>query len=826
MSQDINGLSSGEAKDRLLKFGPNQIFKPTKVSFFGIARHEVTEPMILLLLVVGFFYSVWGKLEDAITIFLVIILLVLAEVYNEFRAKKAIASLEKIAAPRTRVLRDGEVNDIESQYVVPDDILVLTSGTKVSADAKIEKSIGMQLDDSALTGESLPQDKNNGDEIFAGTIVLSGEGLARVLATGNDTRLGKIAAAAKEIKPPKTPLQLAMRSLAGKLVVVALFFSIAIPVLGILQGQDIKMMILTGLSLSFATIPEELPIIITMVLGLGAYTLSKNGFLVKRIKAAETLGNATVIVTDKTGTITESQMKIISLYPENKEKGILEKALGSLTEYSLSPIEREIKNKAAELNLKTEMTQVIRSRNLGNGRKTKAVIRKNGLEYELFSSGAPEEIFRSCVEINEEARAAVARETEKGRRVIAIAYKKLTSEEKSLDFAMIEKEVNFVGLISFEDSPRKGVKEAISEAMKAGIRTIMVTGDHPVTAVFIAKEVGISTSENKVLTGEELDNLTDEGLQNAVKEYSVFARTTPEHKYRIVKALQKNGEVVAVTGDGINDALALKGADIGIAMGIRGTDVAKEAAEVVVTDDNYLTISRGIFEGRKFFDNLQKGIKYYLSVKVALILIFLVPVLLALPMPFAPIQIILLELFMDLAASAGFVAEAKEKNVYSRPPRDPKEDILNNRAVKDLLTKGAILFIGVISVYLYARSQNLSLRETQTFAFSAWMFGHIFLAYISRSDKESIFSLGIFTNRVINLWAVAAVTFLVLGIYIPFLNDRFNLSPIDFIQLIFVALAMIFIVGLLEIKKLLSFGVQGKGWNIDCPVNDDTGKDS
>lgn len=799
--ENHNGLSSGEAGEKLLKSGPNQIFKPTKVTFFSIAKHEVTEPMILLLLVVGFFYSIWGKLEDGITIFIVIVLLVLAEVYNEYRAKKAIASLEKIAAPKTRVLRDGKVTEIDSADVVPDDILILTSGAKIAADAKIIKSTGMQFEDSALTGESFPIEKSIGEEIYAGTIVLSGEGLARVFATGKETKLGKIAATAKLIKAPKTPLQLAMKSLAGKLVFVALFFSITIPILGILRGQDVKTMILTGLSLSFATIPEELPIIITMVLGLGAYTLSRNKFLVKRIKAAETLGNATVIVTDKTGTITESRMKIVSCYPGNKEKEILENALGSVTEYSMSPLESEIKNKAGELKIYMNLHPVVRSRNFGNGRKTKAVIRKNGDGYGLFLSGAPEEVFESCSGISGEIKEALDVEAGKGRRVIAAAYKKLTPDETNLDFAEIEQRMDFCGLISFEDPPRKGVKETIAAAAKAGIRTIMVTGDHSSTALFIAKEVGISPSD-KALTGDNIDNTTDEELERTVKEFSIFARTTPEHKYRVVKALQKNGEVVAVTGDGINDSLALKGADIGIAMGMRGTDVAKEAAEVVVADDNFITIAQGIFEGRKFFDNLQKGIKYYLSVKTALILIFLLPVLIGIPMPFAPIQIILLELFMDLAASAGFVAEAKERNIYSRPPRNPKENIFNNQVIRDFMTKGIVLFVGVTAVYLYALSRDLSLPEAQTYAFSAWIFGHIVLAYISRSDKESVFSLGIFTNRVINLWAVVAIGFLVVGIYIPFLNERFNLAAIDFSQLVLTALAMVFVVGLLEVKKV------------------------
>ena len=793
------GLTSDEAREKLLKFGPNKIFQASKVSFWGIAKHEVTEPMILLLLVVGFFYSLWGEFGDAITIFVVIFLLVLSEVYNEYRAKKAIASLEKIASPKTKVLRDGQINEINSEEVVPDDILILTPGTKIAADAKILQSIGLQVDESALTGESFPQDKSTKNPIYAGTVITSGEGQAVVLATGKNTKIGQTAAALKDIKPPKTALQLAMKSLAGKLVYLAAFFSILIPLIGILRGQDLRTMVLTGLSLSFATIPEELPIVITMVLGLGAYTLSKSNFLVKKIKAAEILGNATVIVTDKTGTITENQMKIVSLYPNN-EKEILKTAYLAVSQYSLSPMDEEIKNKAAELKIGEQMPELVRQRNLGNGRKSKSVIRKNGEEYELFISGAPEEIFTMCRDIGDDINKKLAAETAKGRRVIAVAYKKINPAQKDFDFVKLEKELNFVGLISFEDPPRDGVKQTISQAAKAGIRTVMVTGDHPLTASFIAKQVGILTND-KVLTGQDLDNLSDEQLQDTVKSVSVFARTTPEHKYRLVQALQKNGEVVAVTGDGINDALALKGADIGIAMGIRGTDVAKEAAEVVLADDNYITITKGIFEGRKFFDNLQKGIKYYLSVKVALILIFLLPVLLGIPLPFAPIQIILLELFMDLAASAGFVAEPKEKNIFVRPPRNPKEDIINDSVIKDILTKGTVLFVAVTSVYLYARSQNLSLLETQTFAFAAWIFGHIVLAFISRSDRESIFSQGIFTNRVINLWALAAIAFLILGIYLPFLSDQFNLVAIDLTRLTSIAIFTLLVVGLLEIRK-------------------------
>jgi Ca2+-transporting ATPase len=798
------GLSTQEAKKRLLEHGANQIFKPAKLSFFGIARHEVTEPMILLLIFVGIVYSFWGNLEDAATIFAVIFLLVLAEVYNEYRAKKAISSLARIAAPKTRVRRDGKIVEIDSEEVAVGDILILTPGTKVAADARLAESIGIQVDESALTGESYPQEKKEGEDVYAGTTIDSGEGEALVVTTGGSTRIGKIAATAKEVKPPRTPLQLAMKSLTGKLVYAALFFSIAIPVIGILRGQDLRVMILTGLSLSFAVIPEELPIVITMVLGLGSYTLSKKNFLVKKIKAAETLGNATVIVTDKTGTITSGRMEIAFTYPGDG-KEVLRKASSSLSEYPLTPLDREIESKAKELGLHQGNSGIYRQRSLGNSRKTRTVIRKGREGYELFMSGAPEEVLASCRKSKDvkDAVKQLDEQTAKGRRVIAIAYRKLGKNEENLEFKKLEKELAFAGLVGFEDSPREGVKETIARVAKAGVRTIMVTGDHPLTAKFIAEEVGITTRDSRVVTGAELDSMTDVSLQNAVKEVSVFARTSPQHKYRIVKALQNNGEVVAVTGDGVNDALALKGADIGIAMGIRGTDVAKEAAEVVLADDNYVTIARGLFEGRKFFDNLRKGIKYYLSVKVALILIFLLPALLGIPMPFSPIQIILLELFMDLAASAGFVSEPEESNIYTRPPKSRKEEVLDRQAITDVLTKGVVLFTAVMSVYFYARYSSLPLAQTQTYAFSAWIVGHIVLAFISRSDKESIVSLGLFSNKVINIWSLAAIAFLLTTVYVPFFHDKINLTAINPAYFAGIAITTGLIVGSLELRKML-----------------------
>jgi len=786
------GLTSVEAKKRLVISGTNQIFNPTKISFFGIARHEVTEPMILLLLFVGFIYSIWGKLDDALTIFAVIALLVFAEVYNEFRAKKAIASLERIAAPRSKVMRDAVITEVASEEVVPGDVILLGSGTKIAADSRIIKAVDVQIDESILTGESFPKEVKEGDSVFAGTIVVAGEGLAEIVTTGAGTKLGAIAATAKQIRAPRTPLQLSMKKLSGQLVYVAVFFSMVIPLLGIIRGQDLKTMVLTGLSLAFATIPEELPIVITMVLGLGAYTLSKNNFLVKRIKAAETLGNASVIVTDKTGTITESKLRIAFVYPANREE-VLKAALNSLSDYSSSPIEQEIRAQAKV----AASGEIVSQRNLGDGRKTRSIVRRSSDGSILYISGAPEEVFRACKSINSDIRLMLDAETKRGRRVIAVASKNILKVEAFKD---METEMDFAGLLSFEDPPRQGVKETIAKAARAGIRTIMVTGDHPLTAGFIAGQVGISN--NKVMTGEELDKLSDDQLKMTVRSVSVYARTTPEHKYRIVKALQSNGEVVAVTGDGINDSLALKGADIGIAMGVKGTDVAKEAAEVVLADDNFNTIARGIFEGRKFFDNLRKGIKYYLSVKVALIMIFLLPVILNVPMPFSPIQIILLELFMDLAASAGFVNEPEEKDIYLRKPREAKEDVINRSAMFDIFSKGILLFISVMAVYFYARYRGLNLELTQTYAFSAWIFAHIALAHVSRSDKQTIAATGIFSNLVINIWSILAIGVLIAAIYLPAISHQFNLTRVPPVTIIQIAIIVSAMVSILELRKL------------------------
>lgn len=801
---EIISLTSQEAKSRLETFGPNQITKPPEINFWKIVKEEITEPMIVLLLIVGIFYSFWGNLFDSITIFLVIGALVLVETITEYRAKKAIRALAEISSPKVRVIRDKKITDINFTEVVPGDILIILPGTKIAADAKILEATSLNLDESILTGESFSVEKNINDEIYAGTLAVNGEGKAKVFATGQNTRIGKISAASLLIKEPKTPLQQEMNSLVKKLVFISLFFSILIPVIGYLQGNNFKNMFLTGLALAFAVIPEELPIITTMILGVGAYKLSQKKFLIKKIKAAEVLGNINVILADKTGTMTADKMEVVYLYPENKKSTILEAALANVTEFSTSPTEEAILRKAKEINLsKGKFGKIIRERTFDSNTKTRSSLIKFDNHYEVISSGAPEEIIARIRLKNKNLEKIIQKETAKGRRLIAVANKIISEKEKNLSFEDLEKNMKFVGLISIEDPIRENVPQFIETARRAGIRSVMVTGDHPNTAAFIAKEAGINTSN--VLTGDEIEKMSDSDLTKVVLTTSVFARISPEQKYRLVKAFQNNNERVAVTGDGVNDTLALKAADLGIAMGIKGTDAAKEAADVILANDEFSTIAQGIFEGRKFYNNLKKGISYYLSVKIALISIFLFVLLFKLPMPFDPIQIIVLELFMDLAASIGFIYEPEEKNIYT-PFYFTTESLFSKKSIKKIIISAAALFAAVAVVYLLAIFAQLTSTTTRTYAFSSWLIGTIFLAYFSRREYESIFEKGVFSNKLINYWALAVIVFFALIIKSGFLSHLFKLTPLNTYQLIFISVITFVVIALIEIFNKENYG--------------------
>ena len=844
------GLSRSEAQERLHQYGPNTLTKERSTTFWGVFREEITEPMILLLLVVGVVYSIWGELRDALTIFSIIILLVFVEIFTEYRAKKAVYALRRLSPLTAPVIRDGLFQAVPATEIVSGDIIVLEVGVKVPADARLIESFGLEADESPLTGESAPVDKEDSllpldtplaerrNMVFAGSAITRGRGTAVVTATGMQTELGKITGLVLEAKEPKTPLQLAMKQLSGLLVWVAVFFSVLIPGIGLLQGKPLKDMVLTGLSLSFATIPEELPIVITMVLGVGAYALSRRNVLVRRLRAAETLGSVTVIVTDKTGTLTENKMTLNRIVTDTTVKpftgetlspadifllktGLLSSNVkhGQAGGYIGDPMEIALVVAAEQAGISGQQLQegyhLQKEFSFDNQRKLMSVTYQTGEGGFVFVKGAPEAVLERSSRIahgtREEAKTRTDEEAVKAQvesmaseamRLIAFAYKKAPDASK-LTQEEAENDLTLIGLAGFADRPRAGVREAVKTITEAGIRTVVVSGDHPLTVEKVAAEVGIPNPQ-KPVTGTQLALMEEKDLKNTVSRDSLFARASAEQKLKIVSILREQGEVVAVTGDGINDAPALKSADIGIAMGETGTEVARETADMVLTDDSFISVAAGVREGRKIFDNLKKGITYYLCVKVALVLSFLVALTLSIPFPFAPIQIIVLELFMDLAASATFVAEPIAKDAMKRRPPNPKERFVDRIMLQKIAIGSISLAVAVIFNYLLAWYSGWELLQAQTLAFATWLIGHVFLALNMRSERQPLSEIGLFSNRAMSLWALAVVAFLILVTGLPLVQTSLKLTSLGLNGWL-LALGVPFVtIFWMELKKVLA----------------------
>lgn len=820
-----HGLSETKADRRLEEFGPNELEGEEEVSFLRVLAHEIVEPMILLLFAVGILYSIFGELADGITIFVIIFILVFVEIYNEYRAKKTIQSLKELASPTFPVIRNGNYIEIDPKELVPGDIMQLKVGQKVQADGRLLEAYGLQVNESTLTGESVPISKQaekdleedielmeRSNMVFAGTTITRGKAKAVVTQTGMDTQLGKIAGLTKGIEETKTPLQKSMRQLSFWLVFVALFFAVIIPLIGILQGQDLVQMILTGLSLSFATIPEELPIIITVVLALGAYTLTKQDALVKYLKTAETLGSVTVIATDKTGTLTKNQMVLSEIYADDQENELKGNSLtenqkyilqiGSLLSDVISDDQGNLKGDPLEIALVRgaedngiNMSEIKGNYQLknefsfSNERRMMSQIYEKGDKTILFTKGATEKVLdlSSKIKIDQQEKELSTSEkekikeklddmAEKGLRVLSLAYREVA--EPNLTEEEAEKDLVFLGMVGLEDPIREEVKDAIEVCKSAGIHVLLVTGDYEKTAKAVAEQLNIDA--RKIILGKEIDEMSPKDLQGRVKYIEVFARTTPEQKLKIVEALKANGEQVAVTGDGINDAPALKKADIGIAMGQTGTDVAREASDMVLLDDNFATITLSVKEGRKLYDNLKKGVRYYLAVKLALIVIFLLPVLFNIQLPFAPIQIILLELFMDLAASATFVIEPSESDVMKRSPRDPEEKFMDFRMNLWILL-GALSLISAV-LLIYFGFYGLGPDVARTMAFGTWMVSHVFLALNFRTEEDPLYDVGILSNKMTIIWGLGAIASMFVIMYVPALQTVFRVISLNFLQ--------------------------------------------
>ncbi|GAP15713.1 cation transport ATPase [Longilinea arvoryzae] len=838
-TNQTNGLTDPEAGRRLTQAGPNTLAVERPESFWHEFFEELHEPMVLMLLVTGVLYAIWGEVSEAITIFVIILTLNTVEVTNEQRSKRAIASLRKLAEPTASVRRGGHFTELPVDQIVPGDVILLQDGRRVPADAHLVEVYSLSVDESALTGESLPVEKSAAfianpetpladrqNMVYSSTLVSRGKGWAVVVATGMSTEIGRIAGMAREVREPRTPLQNMMEELSKILVWFALGFSILVPLVGILLAhQPPKQMLLTGLSLAFATIPEEMPIIITMVLSLGAFRLSKKHAIARRLNAVESLGSVTVIATDKTGTLTENRMAVTRFEPAGAKERLLEIGVfcndavpdgmdfrGDAVDTALL---RAAQTAGMDVSASRKARPIVAEFPFDNNRKCMSTVTRKDDHAWVAVKGAPESILPQCI-LKLDGKKVVSFDTAAkqavldcvdgmaadGLRVLALAERTLDAE--NLDLEIVESGLAFIGLVGLQDPPRPEVRQAIATCRRAGVRAIMITGDHPLTARAIARQVGLD-GDFGVVTGPELDQLSDRELKETVRRVSIFARATPEHKLRIVQALQALGERVAVTGDGVNDAPALAAADIGVAMGETGTDVAREAGDLVLADDNFTTILHAVEEGRLIFENLKKGVRYYLACKVALIMINLLPTLLLVPVPFAPVQIILMELFMDLMAAASFVVEGPESDLLERKPRDPKAKFMDGAMIGGILTSALGLFIAITTVYLVTWYNTHDIAVSQTTAFFGWLIGHVLLAFNLRSERQPVFQAGLSSNRMMLAWAGAVAVFLLLVSVIPGARQLMKAAPLTGSQWSMILIATFIGTFWMEVKKRITF---------------------
>ncbi|MBB6669305.1 cation-translocating P-type ATPase [Cohnella nanjingensis] len=846
------GLSDDEVKRRREIAGPNQLATPPGKPWWKEIKEELTEPMILLLILVAVVYGFLGELRDAITIIVIIIAVLAIEMGNESRAKGAIKALSKFTAIRTPVIRDASFQECLPSELVPGDIVVLRPGERIPADLRLLESISLQVDESSLTGESVPvlkdakavlsEESDLGGRrnlAYSGTLVTAGKGIGVVIHTGMTTELGKIVGLVQEAREPRTPLQLHMKELTRWMVWIALGFSALVAIVGWIQGAGWRETILTGLTLAFATIPEELPILIAMVLGLGAYRLSRQKAIVRRLRTAELLGNITVVATDKTGTLTENRMHInrwvLDGQPYEKEEwkrsDWTDRAIqvGCLANDGF--ISEKQKGKSVFEGDPTDTAFLLAAEDLGYDVETirKQYLVKNQFPFDdvtrritvsvvhehkqlTLTKGAHEQLLDICktmvwnnemVPLSSELHYKIMENAEilaeEGYRVIGLAFKETSPDALMKTREQAESDLVFLGLAALYDPPRADVAAAVETLKQAGVRVMMVTGDHAVTAAAIAAKVGLESSH--VLLGRDIETMSDVELGERLRNVSICARTTPEHKLRIVRALQQQGEVVAVTGDGVNDGPALKEAAVGIAMGKSGTDVAKESADMVLADDHFATVSAAIKEGRKLFANLHKAVRYYLAAKVALISSTLIAAAAGLSLPFAPIQIIIMELFMDLGAATSFTAERQEADGMRRSPRSQASRFMDRAMVLGIFSGGFSLGLAVLAAYLWALSIGADTVSAQSVAFAAWMIGHLILALIMRSEREPLFKLGLFSNRIMLLWISSAIVFLVAAVYVPYLSELLHLTSLRYTDWVVVLICSLIAPAWIEIGK-------------------------
>lgn len=808
----LQGLTEQEARERLATDGYNELPSTKKRTFFHILWEVLREPMFLMLIACGVLYLFLGDQEEAIMLMGFVCVIIGITFYQEQKTERALDALRDLSSPRALVIRDGQQQRIAGREVVRDDIVLIAEGDRIPADAVLLTGLNVSIDESLLTGESVPVRKKawdgrlemgrpGGDDqpfIYSGTMVVKGQGVAQVRATGIRTEIGKIGKALQILEPENTNLQQQTGKIVRNFAAIGLAMCVVVVIVFGLTRGDWLHGFLAGITLAMATLPEEFPVVLTIFLALGAWRISQRHVLTRRVPAVEMLGAATVLCTDKTGTLTQNRMTVTHLMKGNEifevelKQRTLPETFHDVVEFGIlatppdpfDPMEKAIKELGGRTLVNTEHLHMDWSlmKEYPLSEKLLAMSHvwrsTNRQAFVIAAKGAPEAIADLCHFDDTQLAALqcqVSQMADQGLRVLGVAKADFASMD--LPAEQHDFEFKFIGLLGLADPIRPEVPRAVKECYQAGIRVIMITGDYPGTARNIARQIGLKPDDD-IITGAELDEMSDETLRERIRKTCIFARAVPEQKLRIVGALKANGEVVAMTGDGVNDAPALKAAHIGIAMGGRGTDVARESAALVLVDDNFASIVAAVRMGRRIFDNLKKAMAFIFSVHIPIAGMSLIPVLFKMPLALLPVHVLFLELIIDPSCTVVFEMEDDEPDTMQRPPRKLDVPLFGRSMVLSGLIQGLGILAVVAAIYIFALNRNLGEGEARMFAFVTLVIGNLGLIFANRSRTLSIFQSLRIPNKA--LWWVTggALFFLVLVLTIPVLRDVFQFAPV------------------------------------------------
>ncbi|MBV5315453.1 MAG: cation-translocating P-type ATPase [Prolixibacteraceae bacterium] len=806
-------MSEEAVKAKIAKEGYNELPSSKPKNFLALAWGVAKEPMFLLLVACGTLYLILGDVQEGLMLLGFVFVIMGIEFYQEKKTEKALDALKDLASPRALVIREGIEKRIAGREVVTDDLIVLQEGDRVPADATVLFSVNLMADESMLTGESVSvrksewngTDKNiipGGDDlpfVYSGSMIVQGNGIVKVTAIGPNTEIGKIGKALDSVVEEPTKLKTEMATLVKRLAIIGISLCVLVIIVFTLTRGDLLKGFLAGITLAMAMLPEEFPVVLTVFMALGAWRMSKKNVLTRKPSAVETLGSATVLCTDKTGTLTQNKMTVTQLFngknfhTVSKLNGfhdgfheIIEYGILSSQTNPFDPMERAITNMGEAFLKNTEHIhtdwQMVKEYPLSKDLLAMSRVFTdvpNKLQT-IAAKGAPEAIFELChlsADKNTEMAKAVGEMASQGLRVLGVA--KGTVAQGNLPEIQHDFDFELIGLIGLSDPIRETVPKAVSECYHAGIRVIMITGDYPVTAMNIAREIGLKNYEVSI-SGTELQAMTEDELCERIKDVNVFARVVPEQKLKIVNALKRNGEIVAMTGDGVNDAPALKAANIGIAMGEKGTDVAREASSLVLMDDNFASIVGAVKMGRRIFDNLQKALGYIFAIHVPIAGLSLIPVFFKdLPLLLWPVHIVFLELIIDPACSVIFEAEKEEKNVMNRPPKDINEPFFGASKIWLSCTQGIGILAIVFAVYFFGLRMEYSEKEVRALAFTTLIAANIAVILSNRSWTRNIFQILRTSNKTVKYVVGGATFFLILILNVPFLLELFQFEKIS-----------------------------------------------